>query len=545
MTNLAHYYRLHIRWRWVRWQNNQRIDRLAVEVKRHAPPSSARPVVFFNASTRLGGLSLNAAYQLLASWGLHLQEVPVVHFACRAGLAPCPLGTHLERPADRPPCRECIAQSVHVYRHSDVRWFSQGKVDLALEHALHGLDMEGLMGFVHQEIPLGRLVLPTLRWVLRRHQLVDDGNTRILYQGYIRSAWRVAQEFSVLLDQVNPQALVVFNGMFYPEAAARYLAQQRNLRVITHEVGFQPFSAFFTAGEATAYPVDIPDDFALSPAQEQRLSQYLAKRFQGDFSMAGIRFWPAMHPLSQDFLAKAARFLQVVPVFTNVIFDTSQPHSNVVFEHMFAWLDLILELAGQHPQTLFVIRAHPDESRPGKESRESVRQWVQAHHVQELPNVVFIDASEPFSSYELIQRSKFVMIYNSTIGLEASILGAAVLCGGRARFTPKIGVRSASRYPTVFFPPTIQAYQQQAEEFLAAERVVVPPEFQKNARRFLYFQLYRTSLPFGRYLENEGRPGYVLLRDFPWTDLQPENSPVLKIIADAILNGSAFLNEDE
>ena len=68
----------------------------------------------------------------------------------------------------------------------------------------------------------------------------------------------------------------------------------------------------------------------------------------------------------------------MVPVFTNVIFDTSQPHSNVVFPHMFAWLDCVLELVRAHPETLFVIRAHPDEIRPGKESRESVAQWVGA-----------------------------------------------------------------------------------------------------------------------------------------------------------------------
>ena len=93
--------------------------------------------------------------------------------------------------------------------------------------------------------------------------------------------------------------------------------------------------------------------------------------------MAGVRFWPEMRGLDEDFLARLAQFKQVVPVFTNVIFDTSQPHSNVVFPHMFAWLDLILELVRAHPETLFVMRAHPDESRPGKASRESVANWVQ------------------------------------------------------------------------------------------------------------------------------------------------------------------------
>jgi hypothetical protein len=533
---MADFYRRHIRWRWLYWQNNRRINRLAKAVARQSPTSNARPVIFFNASTRLGGLSLNAAFQLLTAWLVRLQGVPVVHFACRSGLVPCPLGTDRDHPTHPLSCRDCLAQSFQIYRHTDVRWLAPQPPDPTLEQALQNLSTQDLSQFTFQNAPLGQLVLPTLRWALRRHHLADDEDTRFLLRGYILSAWRVIQDFSSLIAQTKPQAVVVFNGMFYPEAAVRYVAVQHGLRVITHEVGFQPFSAFFTDGEATAYPVDIPMDFMLSPAQNQRLDAYLARRFQGDFSMAGIRFWPSMHPLSPAFLEKAAQFKQVVPVFTNVIFDTSQPHSNVVFDHMFAWLDLVLEVIRQHPETLFVIRAHPDESRPGKQSCESVRQWVQAKRIQDLPNAVFIDATEPFSSYELIQRAKFVMVYNSTIGLEAALLGAPVLCGGRARFT---------RLPTVFFPNNPLAYQQQAEAFLSAVHIDVPSEFRHNARRFLYYQLYRTCLPFEGYLMNEGRPGFVLLRDFTWESLVATQSPVLKVVAEGLLEQKPFLFENE
>ena len=115
-------------------------------------------------------------------------------------------------------------------------------------------------------------------------------------------------------------------------------------------------------------------------------------------------------------------------------------------------------------------------------------------------------------------------------------MGAAVLCGGRARYTP---------YRVVFSPTTPEAYRQQAEEFLAAEHIDVPPEFLQNARRFLYFQLYRTSLPFGRYLENEGLPGFVHLRDFAWDELLPEKSPVMQIIKAGIFEGKPFVFEDD
>jgi hypothetical protein len=97
----------------------------------------------------------------------------------------------------------------------------------------------------------------------------------------------------------------------------------------------------------------------MSPEQDARLDHYLEQRFQGNFSMAGIRFWPEMQSFSSDFWQRAEQFKQIVPVFTNVIFDTSQGHANVVFEHMFAWLETVLEVIQAHPETFFIIRAHP------------------------------------------------------------------------------------------------------------------------------------------------------------------------------------------
>ena len=38
---------------------------------------------------------------------------------------------------------------------------------------------------------------------------------------YILSAYRVGQEFAAMLDEVEPSAVVVFNGIMYPEAMAR------------------------------------------------------------------------------------------------------------------------------------------------------------------------------------------------------------------------------------------------------------------------------------------------------------------------------------
>ncbi len=531
--------------RWLEYQNRGRIKRVSGQVAAYAPHNTTeQPLLVMNVSSRLTGLSQNNAFTLLTAWGMRLAGVPVVHFVCQSGMSHCVLGTNRQDYHKPPPCEKCIEQSLRLYAGGQSRWF-QFKADVSLEAALQDLNIESLStfeyrdpaGHFHEAMPLGRLALPAIRWALRRHTLPDDEPTRYLLRQYMLSAFSIALEFNRLIDEMHPFAAMIFNGIMYPEAAARWAANQRGLRVITHEVGFQRFSSFFTEGEATAYPVRIPDSFELNEEQNVRLDNYLEQRFQGKFTMAGIRFWPEMKRLDDAFLQKAASFKQIVPVFTNVIYDTSQVHANTLFAHMFDWLESVLEIIKAHPETLFVIRAHPDEMRPGtaKQSRESVHDWVVNKQVTMLPNVVFIDSQEYVSSYELIQRSKFLMVYNSSIGMEAALMGAAVLCGGKARYT---------QYPMVFMPQNAEEFRRMADRYLE-EAIEIPADFQRNARRFLYYQLYRISLPFDAFLQTGARPGFVRLQNFTWQQLLPQNAPSIKIIFEGIMENQPFMLKED
>jgi hypothetical protein len=527
----------------VRRLNNLKIARKAREVARTEPNPNSRPIVFFKASSGIDDLSWNSGFHLLASWALRLKGIPVAYFACNSGMSKCVLGTNRDYPHEAMPCKSCTYQSRTLYtgvetlKHSNIQttsvnWFDYQR-DEHLAKAIENLSVPELMDFEWLDISLGALCLPGLRWILRIHHLDDDEKTRYLLRKYILSAWNVAQKFSDFLDRTQPRAVVVFNGQFFPEATARYVAQKRGLKVITHEVGLQPATAYFTEGEATAYPIHIPDEFELNDEQNAKLDAYLAKRFQGDFTMAGIKFWADMKGLDESFLQKASGFNQIVPIFTNVIFDTSQPHANTVFDDMFQWLDLVLEVIKSHRDTLFVIRAHPDELRVRKSSRETVQGWVDRHEVQKESNVVFVSPNETLSSYELIQKSKFVMIYNSTIGLEASIMRAAVLCAGKARFT---------QYPTVFFPQSVDAYRIELEKFLSEENIEVPAGFKSNARKFLYYQLFRTSLPFDNFLEPSVRTTQTRLKTFELNELL--GADAIKAILKGLLHNGDFLLEE-
>jgi hypothetical protein len=184
--------------------NRLHLRRMADQVASHAPDATGhKPVVIFNASARLIGLSQNAAFSLLTAWSLRLSGVPVVHFVCKSGMSHCIQGTNRQDYTTPPPCSGCIAQSQQLYRGAQVRWFSFER-DRDLAASLEGLDIGQLSNFIYplpdgpvdevstqensedgRHIPLGKLVLPSIRWALRCHHLPDDQPTRYLYREYI------------------------------------------------------------------------------------------------------------------------------------------------------------------------------------------------------------------------------------------------------------------------------------------------------------------------------------------------------------------------
>lgn len=521
---------------WLNRRDRRRLSRLALKAAKESRPDPRQdPLIFFNASTRLVGLSQNAAFSFLTALGLQQAGLPVIHFGCRSGMTRCVLGTVRRRPQEPPPCSRCIAQSERLFGHAPIVWFKY-QPEQELERALQGLDVAALSRFEFslgpRTIPLGELVLPSIRWALRQYDLQDDEDTRFFLRAYLQSAYRLAVEYEALLKRLDNARLVIFNGILYPEATARWVGQQYQRQIITFEVAYRPFSAFFSHRLATRYPIDIPADFELTPAQDQALDKYLERRFQGKFSMAGVQFWPEIRGLDHTLVEKIDQFRQLVPVFTNVIYDTSQVDTNLAFHNMFDWLDHLLPSIHSQTDTLFVIRAHPDEQRPGKESRQSVADWVAKHQIEQLANVVFVPSRQFLSSYELIQRAKFVLVYNSSIGLEATLLGKPVVCAAESRYT---------QYPIVYFPQTAAAYQEQLETMLAADRVSLPPDSMANARRFLYYQLFRASLPFEAFIENAERPGFVHLRQFPLEALHPDQCPTTRVILEGITHNQPFL----
>jgi hypothetical protein len=488
-------------------------------------------VLFLDVSSHIYNLSFNGIAGLLATWGLRLAGQSVTYLVCHSGFEKCLLGT---RPADLSapmPCETCIANNTSWYpaKHSVAFHPPEAGYD-HLSSKLMAMTTKELLDYRYGSINLGELCVPSVRWRLRRWNLDLDAAGHDILAIYIASAIALAQRLETLFSEKKVRSLLLFNGTFFPEATARAIAQLHNIPVVTYESGFQPLSAFFSHTVATEYSIQIPADFELSDEENTQLDEYLAQRLKGNFTMAGIRFWQDMQSISSELKQKAEAHRQIVVVFTNVVFDTSQTYANLVFESMFDWLEATLTLAAEHPNMLFVVRAHPDELRQDKESQEPVSEWLAAKGFDTLKNLTFIAPTEYVSSYELIDLSQFCIVYNSTIGLEATLLGKPVIAAGQTRYDRENMTHKVA---------SPEAYLDLVQQFLQSGVPPVPAEWQQRARRFMYYSLFKTSLDLSPFTDQAYLYNYTL-KPFGAEALHPDRSTVIKTICSGIMNDAPF-----
>ena len=522
-----------------RAKNHRRIQDIEKYIKSIEPamqPSRTgevkRPILFFITSTNTENLGLASAVDLLTAWSLRAAGHSVRYYACQQTLALCVHGTQRDgKTVAPPPCDSCTQLRHQVYApHLTTGIASRPDIMATVRKELAPYSWEQLQTYAYRGLPLGQICMSSLRWIERGYDLDANHFRRHTLTEYIASAAALAAALEEELQTLNPSTMVIFNGSFYPEATARLVALSKGIKVVTHEGGHGSVSAFFSHGLATDYHIDIPTEFQMTPEMEHQLDRYLENRFSGIFKMAGRPIWPEMNELPADLKEKIRNHRQCVTVFTNVIWDTSQLSANIYFENMFEWLDETLKMAQLNPDTLFIVRAHPDELRPGKPTNQTVEKFFRSRGYDNISNVYFIAPRNFVSSYELVGVSKFCIVYNSTIGMEIAMLGKRVIPGGRPRYF------NAGLYPKI---ESKNDYLEQLKALLDAPTIECDPQWIRNARRYFYFSIFKASLDFSPFLTNE-----LYFKDFDIDELVVRAHSSLGTIVNGITKGTDFFAPD-
>ena len=375
-----------------------------------------------------------------------------------------------------------------------------------------------------ENLPLGRVVDIPLKWFLCAAALEDDPLAGLTGRAFLRSARRIAQGVRRALDQLQPDVVLLLNGLFLFEGVTWAICQQRGIDVVTYERAFLKDTLVFHRGAPAGFydfTSEWPgEDRPLTPAEDAELDEYLGKRRRGD---AFDQHWAFRdHAVERP----GGR---LVTLFTNLTWDTAVIGRDVAFPSIRMWLDGVVDAFALRPDHKLVIRVHPSELRlPGKRTRDSLDDFIRRHHPALPPNIAVVGADDLTSSYPLMDASDLGLVYTSTTGLELALGGTPVIVCGDVHYRSK-GFTVDVSSPGEFVD--------------ALDRLLVDPAAGRpdvdRARRYAHFFFFRAPVPAPYVVEP--LPGLARITTDDAADLDPGKNQALDRICDGLLKGTPFV----
>lgn len=372
---------------------------------------------------------------------------------------------------------------------------------------------------VFHDLPLGRIVEPAVAWKLHDAAIRDDRHDRGLFRDFLAAGMAMVLAAERVLDAVRPEVVFALSGTFMEEAVTCAVGEQRGIRYVTYEAGPSPGTWFFSrARPASEYAIDdLWTTRAADPMtrdEDAEIDAVLRAREGG----VGVHAGTWRTPTREE--ARAALDLpeqeRVTTLFTNVGWDTAAFGRATAFKDDLDFIDAFLE-AARHGPGQYVLRVHPGETPLGSRTRLAPL----LRRTRDIPaNLRIIGPDERVSSYGLIDASDVVVVYTSTVGIEAAVRGKPVVVGARTHYARK------------GFTHDID-HREELAELLCGPVPAVEPGDVAAARRYAHLFFCRALLPFSQvvYDHTRTRLTYASL-----DDLAPGRDPVLDVIADVILD---------
>jgi len=137
------------------------------------------------------------------------------------------------------------------------------------------------------------------------------------------------------------------------------------------------------------------------------------------------------------------RFAGAALVALNSSWDSAALGLHAVFESTQAWIVETVKYLLENTSAPVIVRQHPVErleiARSSDDYRSLLRQHFGSH-----PRLHFVAAEDPVNSYDLLAQVAAVVVYTSTIGIEAAANGTPVVTESRSYYSDLGFVRRAT-----------------------------------------------------------------------------------------------------
>ena len=339
-----------------------------------------------------------------------------------------------------------------------------------------------------------------------------------------------------LFKKKKYKSVLLNHGIYVPQGIISETAKENNVNVVTWFTAYKKKSFLFSHNE-TYHKSLLKEDTSeweniiMDKEKDDKLKKYINSRKYGTDD------WVYFHNKQPNFNFKLTDYNKELSndenftsLFTNVIWDAQLFFDQNIFKNMVEWVLQSIDYQVKLNKIL-VIRAHPAEVTGTLPSRQNIFSEIKNKYKKLPKNIIFIHSDDPISSYAIIEKSKFCIVYGSTIATEIASIGKNVLIGGESWIKNK----------NISYDPTSKA-----QYFKFIDQLLINSEMNDytfiRAKKYAYHFFFRRMIPIN----------LIEVRDAKYEDFIINKSSISKIfpkgnsdkgintICEGILNNKSF-----
>ena len=226
----------------------------------------------------------------------------------------------------------------------------------------------------------------------------------------------------------NPVDWLLLPGGIYGLSAA-YLALARRLGLGVSTYDSDPGMLIAAHDGAAAHHADMPRVFARLRAEfadrpwelaglVEGSQEELAKRRAGVSTLFQFQKVAATNVATSDCNI-------LVPL--NLRWDSAALTRQRLFPTVSEWLSQLIRWVEKNPTARLCLRQHPCERFDEIRGSDDLRPLLDAAAESARQRITFVAADDPSNTYDLLRTARVVLLFTSTLGVEATMLGIPVV----------------------------------------------------------------------------------------------------------------------
>lgn len=402
-----------------------------------------------------------------------------------------------------------------------------------------GLTEKQCRSFNENGCPLGTMALNSVIHYFRCGPGTMRPEVLEAYKDYLAMGLVLREVLNAAFDAIRPDVVFILNGSFLNSALELFIARERGIRVVTFEAGFMLNSLMVGVNEPIiSFPMQkyLPGEYAgyqLTDSQNRDLDGYLKTRSLGKECV--FDYWGKPIFDHEKIRGELGIPHGVHPdiLFTNLQWDSAMIDCDVAFESQLDWITTTVNFYARHPDRTLLLRIHPAEINPPfLASQEKIEDFLRSRFPTLPRNVIVIPPTSTISSYPLTEMSTLSLVYASTAGLEAAIMGKTTLVSGK------------THYRDMGFTHDIESKEQYLRLLEAAQPPLPTDSMIAQARKYAYFFFFGFMIPFPLVTEGVATTHgeNVCYRFTSERDLLPGHDAGLDFILGVLLNTTSYSN---